>query len=293
MIHWSTRSKNHHLGPRKDHIMSRLIDRIHRVELGNLAQFITLCHDLHLSYTLLGGSLLGAIRHQGFIPWDDDVDVGLLRPDYDRLLAEAPQRLDGTHYFLQTPNSDPNYGLSYAKLLDRNTYIEEKNNVNNARKGIFIDIFPLDRIPVEPAQQREQMTKFQWYNTRILLQLRYHLVNTPLQKFQSPLGADQLADVQALKDQRHAVMTAYLSQPNLTQVKNLASQYSYNKEVFSLRQVTDLTPVPFEGLTVQVPTDYATILTEMYGDYLALPPKNQRTEKHLDKLIMDNQVFTD
>ncbi|RXI80040.1 LicD family protein [Levilactobacillus suantsaii] len=273
--------------------MSGLIDRIHRVELGNLAQFVKICTKLQLPYTLLGGSLLGAIRHQGFIPWDDDVDVGLLRADYDQLLAAAPALLQSTHYFLQTPDSDPNYALSYAKLLDRNTYIEEKNNVNHARKGVFIDIFPLDRVPQEPTHQREQLAKFQWYNTRILLQLRYHLVNNPLVKLQPPLDTAQRADVQVLKDARTAVMTQYQSQADLPNVKNLASQYAYDKEVFTITQVTDLTMVPFEQLRVQVPRDYATILTGMYGDYMALPPKNQRTEKHLERLIMDNQVFTD
>ncbi|HJE87302.1 LicD family protein [Levilactobacillus brevis] len=273
--------------------MTRLIDRIHQVELGNLEQFITLCTDLHLPYLMMGGSLLGTIRHQGFIPWDDDVDVGLLRADYDRLLAAAPAYLANTHYFLQTPASDENYGLSYAKLLDRNTYIEEKNNVNAARKGIFIDIFPLDRIPLDTSLQREQMTKFQLLNTRILFQLRYHLVDNPLRKLQSPLSAEQLGDVKALKAERQALMTTYQADTSLLQVKNLASQYAYNKEVFTVAEVSDLTPMPFEHLTVQVPRMYASILTGMYGDYMTLPPKNQRTEKHLDKVIMDNQVFTE
>lgn len=273
--------------------MPRLIDRIHQVELGNLAQFIQLCQQLNLSYFLMGGSLLGAIRHQGFIPWDDDVDVGLLRADYDRLLAQAPKLLTDTHYFLQTPTSDENYGLSYAKLLDRNTYIEEKNNVNNARKGIFIDIFPLDRIPLDTSLQREQMAKFQLLNTRILFQLRYHLVDNPLRKLQSPLSPEQLAETNALKTERDSVMTQYQADPSLLQVKNLASQYGYMKEVFPVAELSDLTPVPFEHLTVQVPTTYAIILTRMYGDYMALPPENQRTEKHLERVIMDNQVFTD
>jgi len=83
--------------------MASLINRIHRVELGNLEQFIALCTKLNLPYFLIGGSLLGAIRHQGFIPWDDDMDVGMLRADYDQLLARAPQLLADTHYFLQTP----------------------------------------------------------------------------------------------------------------------------------------------------------------------------------------------
>lgn len=273
--------------------MSDLIHRIHQVELGNLQQFSRLCSTLQLPYFLMGGSLLGAIRHHGFIPWDDDVDVGLLRADYDRLLAAAPRYLANTHYFLQTPQSDPNYALAYAKLLDRHTYIEEKNNVNNARKGVFIDIFPLDRIPDDPALQREQITRFQWLNTRLLLQLRYHLVSTPLRKLQPPLDSDQLADAQRLKAQREAIMTDYQLDQRFTHVKNLSSQYGYDKEVLSVEQVTQLTSVRFEHLWLQAPRDYDTILTDMYGDYRQLPPENQRTEKHLDRLIMDNQVFTD
>ncbi|QCZ43108.1 LicD family protein [Levilactobacillus brevis] len=273
--------------------MPTLIERIHQVELGNLAQLDQLCHQLGLPYFLMGGSLLGAIRHQGFIPWDDDVDVGLLRADYDQLLAAAPTHLADSPYFLQTPTSDENYGLSYAKLLDRRTYIEEKRNVNNARKGIFIDIFPLDRIPQDTSAQQKQSTKFQLLNTRILLQLRYHLVDNPLRKLQSPLSSEQLTSVNALKAERQAVMTQYQSEIPLPQVKNLASQYAYAKEVFTVAELSDLTTVPFEHLQVQVPRNYATILTRMYGDYLALPPENQRTEKHLERVIMDNQVFTD
>ncbi|WP_125573338.1 LicD family protein [Levilactobacillus huananensis] len=273
--------------------MTELIERIHQIELGNLSQFIHLCEQLDLPYFMMGGSLLGTVRHQGFIPWDDDVDVGMLRADYDRLLAAAPALLADTHYFLQTPASDENYGLSYAKLLDRNTYIEEKNNVNSARKGIFIDIFPLDRISDDPNQQREQMAKFQLLNTRLLFQLRYHLVDTPLRKFQSGLNSDQLADARSLKAERQAVMTQYESNTTLPRVKNLASQYAYAKETFTVAELTDLTPLPFEQLTVQVPANYASILTRMYGDYMTLPPANQRTEKHLEKVIMDNQVFTD
>ena len=273
--------------------MPSLIERIHQVELGNLAQFAHLCQQLDLPYFLMGGSLLGAIRHQGFIPWDDDVDVGLLRADYDRFLAAAPDLLDGSHYFLQTPTSDENYALSYAKLLDRNTYIEEKRNVNNARKGIFIDIFPLDRIPTDVTAQREQLGKFQLLNTRILLQLRYHLVDNPLRKLQSPLKPEQVTAVNELKAQREAVMTQYQDDETLPQVKNLASQYAYDKEIYSVAELTDLTPVPFEQLTVQVPTQYDTILMRLYGDYHQLPPENQQTEKHLDLVIMDNQLFTD
>lgn len=146
---------------------------------------------------------------------------------------------------------------------------------------------------MDTSLQREQMAKFQLLNTRILFQLRYHLVDNPLRKLQSPLSPEQLAETNALKTERDSVMTQYQADPSLLQVKNLASQYGYMKEVFPVAELSDLTPVPFEHLTVQVPTTYAIILTRMYGDYMALPPENQRTEKHLERVIMDNQVFTD
>lgn len=122
--------------------------------------------------------------------------------------------------------------------------------------------------------------------------MRYHLVDTPLRKFQSDLTPEQLAEVAALKVERNAVMTQYQTTASI-QFKNLASQYSYDKEIYSISELTDLTSVPFEQLMLKIPKDYDNILTRMYGDYRVLPPENQQTEKHLDRLIMDNQVFTD
>lgn len=100
--------------------------------------------------------------------------------------------MEPTHYFLQTPWTDDNYALSYAKLLDRNTFIEEKNNVNNARKGVFLDIFPLDKIPDSTARQRRQILDIRRLDSRIYLKLRYNIIDNPIRKFQNPLSEAQV-----------------------------------------------------------------------------------------------------
>lgn len=155
-----------------------------------------LCHQYSLNYFLIGGSLLGAVRHQGFIPWDDDLDVGMPREDYNRFLKVAPVVLSHSAYFLQTPFTDRNYGLSYAKLIDTETQIEEYNNMNHAKKGLFIDIFPFDQISPSSGERTSQMAKLKLLDGSILVRLGYHIVETPLSQMARPLTVKQYNAVQ-------------------------------------------------------------------------------------------------
>ena len=268
-----------------------VVSLIHHVELNIFKQFAAITEKYHINYIAMGGTMLGAIRHQGFIPWADDIDVGLLRSDYEHFLKVASEELQGTHYLLQTPWTDQNYALSYAKILDRNTFIEEKNNVNNARKGIFLDIFPLDKIPDSPARQRRQIVDIRRLDSRIYLKLRYNVIDNPIRKFQNPLSEEQVESADDFKEQREAIMKMYNSKPALVNVKNLASQYSYEKEILKVDQVNDIVDLPFEDTRIRVPADYQSILTRIYEDYMELPPENARTEKHIVRLITDNQEF--
>ncbi|MFD1123857.1 phosphorylcholine transferase LicD [Lentilactobacillus raoultii] len=264
----------------------------HQLELAIFKRFSAIAAAYHLHYVAIGGTLLGAIRHQGFIPWDDDMDIALPRNDYEHFLQIAPAEFKNDHYFLQTPWSDQNYALSYAKILDRNTYIEERNNVNNARKGVFLDIFPLDKIPKSKEKRRRQMIDIRRLDSRIYLKLRYNIIDNPIRRLYGTLSSEQLLAAKTFKQNRQQVMVAYNNRENLDQFKNLASQYSYDKEIFSIDQVQNLTVVPFEDTLIAVPKDYQTVLTKLYGDYLTLPPENQRSEKHIVKLIYDNQAFS-
>ncbi len=260
---------------------------LHQVELRLMQTVIKICDTEKIDYFLIGGSLLGAIRHHGFIPWDDDIDIGMRRSEYQRFIAVANRYLDPEQYFLQTGASDPDYGLSYMKLLDVNTYIEEKNNVNNAFKGVFVDIFPFDKIPDDEALRRSQMMHFRLEDAAILLRLNYNFVKTPLRNLLTKRTPQQLAEVNGHKQDREGYMRLYEQSDSRT-YKNLASQYDYDKEILSYQELTELESAPFEDLQVKIPRAYDQILTRMYGDYLQLPPADQRVEKHLNKLIINN-----
>lgn len=116
-------------------------------ELEILDEFVRVCQAHDLRYYLVGGTLLGAVRHQGFIPWDDDIDVAMPREDYDRFAQIASEEL-GPQYFYQCPDTDPHYFLTYAKVRKNGTEVcEERFRNSKFHKGVFIDIFPLDFCP--------------------------------------------------------------------------------------------------------------------------------------------------
>ena len=118
-----------------------------------LLAFDAICKRHHIRYWLIGGTLIGAARHQGFIPWDDDMDVQMLREDYLKMIEILPRELDET-MALQCRQTDENYFFQYAKLRDRRSVLDENNGYDRIFKerGIYIDIFPTDKHPKWPQR---------------------------------------------------------------------------------------------------------------------------------------------
>ena len=127
--------------------MNRDLRDLQLQELQILLEFQRVCQLLGLRYYLTAGTLLGAVRHRGFIPWDDDVDVAMPRADYDRLFREGPALL-GPEYLLQDYRTEPNFPYYFGKLRLRGTRAEEPVlRAINMDQGIYIDLFPLDLCP--------------------------------------------------------------------------------------------------------------------------------------------------
>lgn len=145
---------------RCEYTVTHEMKKIWAVMLDLLQEFDRVCKKHNLKYQVNGGTLLGAVRHKGFIPWDDDLDVQMFREDYDKLCEIGPSEFQHP-YFFQSKYTDPGMGTFFAKLRNSNTTAfseEERNGVTEYNKGIFIDIMPLDNIP-DDAIERERFFK--------------------------------------------------------------------------------------------------------------------------------------
>lgn len=141
-------------------LTSDQLRKLQLVELDILLEVDRICREYNISYFLCGGTLLGAVRHKGFIPWDDDVDVGFLRADYERFCQVFAQKADGAKYFLQTWKTDQHYRWSYGKIRRLGTeYIRSGQEHMKYVTGISIDIFPYDYLPVDEELQKQIIVK--------------------------------------------------------------------------------------------------------------------------------------
>ncbi len=159
------------------------------------------------------------------------------------------------------------------------------------KKGIFIDIFPFDAIPLASGERTAQMAKFKFYDSSILLRLGYHLVDSPLSKMIKPLSIKQYNEVRQLKHKRDAIMQQFSDQVP-TEFKNIASQYRYDREIMRNDDMKMLTTHPFEHLNVSIPQNYDHILTRMYGNYMRLPPKKDQVQKHFKQITINGETLT-
>lgn len=243
------------------------------VELQLLEAFSDVCRQLGLRYYVLGGTMLGAVRHQGFIPWDDDIDVGMLREDYEILLKKG-QALLTKGLFLQTFETDPEYPANFAKLRNSGTtFVEASLKKRNIDHGVYIDIFPLDYYP-----DRKQ----RWFSIRKkLLSLRISTTFTvsgmkPATKLVRLMTRLLYPTVRGALRRRERL---FQSVTHGSQIANHCGAWG-KKEIVPAHWYGEGVSMPFEGLTVTLPKEYHLWLTQVYGDYMQLPPEDKRVPHH-------------
>lgn len=230
--------------------------QLHAVQLGLLQEFDRVCRRLGIPYQIAAGTLLGAVRHGGFIPWDDDIDVILQRADYRRLLRQAPALL-GPECFLQSRRSDPAYDRHHAKLRRHGSVFRELQAPDGAHAGIFIDIFPFD--PVAPH------ARFWRWRCRLLCRLI-----AALPGWVGPAPRELLLRAIAA---RRADQVVCLASGSLHLGRILAQA----RPVAEFEQTVWL---GFAGLRLPATRAYERALTRLYGAYRTLPPPEQRVPGH-------------
>ena len=151
-------------------MMKKLIEgkELKSVILNTLLRFDEFCKERDIKYTIAYGTALGAIRHKGFIPWDDDLDFGFTRDNYEKFIATAKKNLS-SEFFLQTWDSDREYGYAFPKIRKKGTISQERiAQDSDANCGIFIDLFPYDNLPNDKNKRRKLITKLTFLKKLII-----------------------------------------------------------------------------------------------------------------------------
>lgn len=129
------------------------MNKLQEIEFEMLKEFVRICEELNLTYYLVCGSALGAVKYQGFIPWDDDLDVALPRPDYE-IFCQKAQSMLPSHLFLQNYKTDSQYPLFMSKIRDnRTTFVEPLYKNIKMNHGVYIDVFPIDGYPIKEKEK--------------------------------------------------------------------------------------------------------------------------------------------
>ena len=266
-------------------------ETLRKVQLAQLEigkEIKRVCDENGIKYFLDSGTLLGAIRHKGFIPWDDAMDMGMLREDYERFIEIAPKELK-PEYFLQTWKTDKSYPYAFAKIRKKGTvFIEAVSQKTNAHNEIFVDVFPYDIYP-DDETVRTKLTK------KIML-LKYSLWMkdgmTPWLRHKSVL--DRLLVkakyvphyFYALTHSRDAMIAEYeklMPMHNAETSKYYVEQSGgtpFGKWIIPTECFKDFIEVKFEDTMFLVPEKYDLYLKTVYGDYMQLPPVEKRGNWH-------------
>jgi len=237
-----------------------------------LDEFDRVCRALDIPYVLYAGTLLGVVRHQDFIPWDDDLGVLMLREDYDRFLREADTVLDREKFFLQKEFSD-HWPLFFSKLRLNGTTCLEKFHPKDPllHQGIYIDIFPCDN-----AASTALGRKLQFYASKVV-------IAKALDKrgYDTDSSAKKLFMACCrLLPLRPFVSLVRCGQADSQLVHSFfAAARSYEKNVYPRSWLTARTEGSFSQRQVPIPQDWDALLTLLYGDYMTLPPEEERQIK--------------
>lgn len=262
------------------------IKALQKKELEILKYFKYICEENNLPFVLAGGSCIGAVRHHGFIPWDDDVDVFMMRPDYERLYREWNTLSNNSQYELCRSDEDHNYRHAAMTLNDNETtFINFRTMDQDVNQGIAIDILPMDLLSpntLTALRQRVEAVRFQLYINQRLPDHQGKLLRTltriPLALVKSPKKRYQIwkkAEARMIK-------------PSFTESKvaiELVSGLKALSRPLRPEWFTEAKTVSFEDTEMPIPAGYDEYLSTVFGDYMKIPSKADQQAKHHTSLI--------
>ena len=263
---------------------------IQLVQLGILKEVIKICDKHNITYFIVGGTLLGAVRHAGFIPWDDDIDIAMARDDFDKFTVIAEKELNYP-FFLQTNKTDPDYFIHIARIQNlQTTCIEKPFSHLKIKFGISMDIYPLDGFIKSKFNIKRyiflnklyELCITDWIDNRKCLKkyikkyigniINFFIYGMQPRKF----FFDKIESLQR--------MIPYNSEQQCAAI--LHDFHIYQKAAFA-----DTSVYSFEGIDVKGPVNADLYLKELYGDYMKLPPQEKRKPHHIHLKLDINKSY--
>lgn len=263
-----------------------------RYILQVLRDVIRILDELNVPYYMQGGTMLGAIRHNGFIPWDDDVDLGIPRADYYRLLQQVapllPENLE-----LRTYDDETDHHYYFARIVDKRYQIRRMGSLEERLENVWVDLFPLDGMP-------NGLLSRQWHKFRLLMtRLKFHLscfekvnikrpgrplVERIIIKIAMVTRVGKWFNTRKQLDTMDRLLKKYPPEKS-DYLVNFTGQTSYKfNEMFKKEIYGKKTLYPFEDMQLVGPEQYDAYLTSLYGDYMT-PPRAEDRNAHVSELV--------
>ncbi len=253
------------------------LDDIKKIEIGILDYVVSICEKHNLRYYLMYGTLIGAIRHKGFIPWDDDIDIMMPRPDYEKLLDISASSPNSRYQLLSSRDNGYLYG--FAKIVDKQTEIVDETIEKIPGLGIWVDVFPYDG-----------MTNKTSWNNKFCYFLNKFRGAAVYKEFPQGKGANYLTWKLCRLIGYRFFLNLYerfcrsIPYDSSQYVGLISDMLDYHeRELFS-----QTTKVEFEGKKYDAPIGYDKVLRNYYGDYMQLPPEDQRQTHHIKAILKSN-----
>lgn len=254
--------------------------------LGNLLAVDKVCREHNLHYYIYDGTMLGAVRHGGFIPWDDDLDIAMPREDYEQFIAHANEWLSKPYEFIAF-EVDPSYPLPFGKVQDASTTLIERPHLPYLG-GLYIDVFPIDGVPENAWLRRIHLVRYD-----ILKKIVYMAYRDPFRHGKGPSSWIPLFCRHILGQKRMQQKTRRLLQKYSFSGSRMVCVFDDGfKGIVPKDVLGNPTPITFEGQNVLGVEDADTYLSHMYGNYMQIPPHDEQRQHRFHYVDLSNPYRT-
>ena len=254
------------------------LKELRKIQLEILDNVDNFCKKHNINYWLDCGTLLGAVRHSGYIPWDDDIDIGMLREDYDKFLTQYNK--NNKRYQLFAVENSDDYYFAFGKVIDTNTVLYEPDEKTGIKCGVYIDIFVYDNAPDDDEKVQKMYDKRDYYNKLRIAQLYPNLYDHE-SLFKKTIRFFVNIYLKFLPKNYYTTKVVENSKRYMNQKTKRVGNFTSASRIICDKHIFDsFTEVTFEKRKYPAPKGYDAWLKSFYGDYMKLPPKEKQISNH-------------